>query len=151
MRARKFGKIINISSIGGKIATPLGGWYHASKFALEGYSDALRMEVLPFGIDVIVIEPAGTESEWIPIAIEQAERYSATGVYAKLVAALRTSSAWQRKMPPASSITELVLEALKSRRPRTRYLGGGGAGLILFMRRFLPDRTLDHIIMSALR
>jgi short-subunit dehydrogenase len=151
MRARKFGKIINISSIGGKIATPLGGWYHASKFALEGYSDALRMEVLPFGIDVIVIEPAGTESEWIPIAIEQAERYSAKGAYAKLVAALRTSSAWQRKMPPASSITELVLKALKSRRPRTRYLGGGGAGLILFMRRFLPDRTLDHIIMSALR
>jgi short-subunit dehydrogenase len=98
MRARKFGKIINISSIGGKIATPLGGWYHASKFALEGYSDALRMEVLPFGIDVIVIEPAGTEREWIPIAIEQAERCSAKGAYAKLVAALRTSSAWQRKM-----------------------------------------------------
>ena len=56
MRARKSGRIINISSIGGKIATPLGGWYHASKFALEGYSDALRMEVRPFGIDVIVIE-----------------------------------------------------------------------------------------------
>ncbi|WP_246741429.1 oxidoreductase [Bradyrhizobium aeschynomenes] len=151
MRVQKFGKIVNISSIGGKIATPLGGWYHASKFALEGYSDALRMEVRPFGIDVIVIEPAGTESEWIPIAIAQAERYSSKGAYAKLVAALRTSSAWQRKMPPASSITKLVLKALKSRHPRTRYLGGGGAGPILFMRKFLPDRTFDRIIMSTLQ
>jgi len=151
MRARSFGKIINISSIGGKIATPLGGWYHASKFALEGYSDALRMEVRPFGIDVIVIEPAGTDSEWIPIAIEQAVRYSAKGAYAKLVAALRTSPAWQRKMPPPSQITDLVVKALKSRRPRTRYHGGGGAGPILFIRSLLPDRTFDHIIMSTMR
>lgn len=104
-----------------------------------------------FGIDVIVIEPAGTESEWIPIAIEQAERYSAEGAYAPLVAALRTSSAWQRKMPPASSITKLVLKALTSRHPRTRYLVGGGAGPILFLRKLLPGRTFDRIIMSTLR
>ncbi|MGY3442886.1 SDR family NAD(P)-dependent oxidoreductase [Bradyrhizobium sp. USDA 4473] len=64
MRARKFGKIINISSTGGKVASPLGGWYHASKFALEGYSDSLRNEVRPFGVDVIVIEPGGIETEW---------------------------------------------------------------------------------------
>jgi short-subunit dehydrogenase len=76
MRARNFGKIINVSSIGGKCAFPLGGWYHASKFALEGYSDSLRMEVRPFGIDVIVIEPGGTESEWADIAAKESERYS---------------------------------------------------------------------------
>lgn len=151
MRAQTFGKIINISSVGGRIATPLGGWYHASKFALEGYSDALRMEVRPFGIDVIVIEPAGTDSEWIPIAIEQAELYSAKGAYAKLVAALRTSSAWQRKMPSPTGITELVVKALKSKRPRTRYHGGGGAGPVLFMRALLSDRMLDRIIMSTMR
>ena len=57
MRNQRFGKIVNITSIGGKIATPFGGWYHASKFAVEALSDSLRMEVKPFGIDVIVIEP----------------------------------------------------------------------------------------------
>jgi NAD(P)-dependent dehydrogenase (short-subunit alcohol dehydrogenase family) len=62
MRERKSGKIVNVSSIGGKCAFPLGGWYHASKFALEGYSDCLRMEVRSFGIDVVVIEPGGTNT-----------------------------------------------------------------------------------------
>ena len=70
MRNQQHGKIINISSIGGKMATPFGGWYHASKFALEGLSDSLRNEVKPFGIDVIVIEPGGVESEWADIAID---------------------------------------------------------------------------------
>jgi NAD(P)-dependent dehydrogenase (short-subunit alcohol dehydrogenase family) len=151
MRERRFGKIINISSIGGKFASPLGGWYHASKFALEGYSDALRMEVRPFGIDVIVIEPAGTDSEWIPIAIEEAERYSAKGAYSKLVSALRTSSAWKRKMPSPTVITDLVVKALRAKRPRTRYHGGTGAGVILFLRRHLSDRMFDRIIMSTMK
>jgi NAD(P)-dependent dehydrogenase (short-subunit alcohol dehydrogenase family) len=151
MRARKFGKIINISSIGGKMATPLGGWYHASKFALEGYSDALRMEVASFGIDVIVIEPAGTDSEWIPIALAEAEKYSANGAYSKLVAALRTSSAWKRKMSGPSVITDLIVKALRAKRPHARYHGGDMAGSILFMRRFLSDRMFDRIIMSQMR
>ena len=73
MRERSFGKIINISSIGGKCSSPLGGWYHASKFALEGYSDALRNEVRPFGIDVVVIEPGGVVSEWSAVAAKNAE------------------------------------------------------------------------------
>ncbi len=75
MRARKFGKIFNISSVGGKFGTPLGGWYHASKHALEGYSDSLRNEVRPFGIDVIIIEPGAIESEWSGVAAAEAERY----------------------------------------------------------------------------
>lgn len=68
MRAQRNGRIFNISSIGGKIAGPLGGWYYASKFALEDYSDALRYEVARFGIDVVVIEPGGIKSEWSDIA-----------------------------------------------------------------------------------
>src|ERR1700742_2749580 len=62
MRAQRYGRIFNISSIGGKLATPLGGWYHASKYGLEGYSDSLRNEVARFGIDVVVIEPGGIET-----------------------------------------------------------------------------------------
>ena len=64
MRAQKSGKIVNITSIGGKIWEPLGGWYHATKFAVEGLSDCLRVEVAPFGIDVIVIEPGAIRTEW---------------------------------------------------------------------------------------
>jgi NAD(P)-dependent dehydrogenase (short-subunit alcohol dehydrogenase family) len=79
MRARRSGKIFNISSIDGKFAIPLGGWYHASKFALEGFSDALRNEVCPIGIDVIVIEPGGIETAWSAIATKVVERYSAKG------------------------------------------------------------------------
>ena len=64
MRAQKSGKIVNITSIGGKIWEPLGGWYHATKFAVEGLSDCLRVEVARFGIDVIVIEPGAIRTEW---------------------------------------------------------------------------------------
>ncbi len=71
--------------------------------------------------------------------------------YAKLVTALRTSSAWQRKMPPPNVITNLIVKALKARRPRTRYHGGTGAGPILFLRRHLSDRMFDRLIMSTMR
>jgi short-subunit dehydrogenase len=151
MRAQKFGKIVNISSMGGKISTPLAGWYHASKFALEGYSDALRMEVKPFGIDVIVIEPGGTETEWIPIALGEAQRYSGQGAYGALVASMLKSSTWQRKMPPPRIITDLLVKALRAKRPRTRYHGGATAGITLFLKRFLPDRMFDHLILKTMR
>lgn len=151
MRERKFGKIINISSIGGKCAFPMAGWYHASKFALEGYSDSLRMEVRPFGIDVIVIEPGGTDSEWFPVAIAELERYSAKNAYADLVTAIQKSPSWKRKMPGPKSITDLVVKALKARTPRARYHGASGAGLILFLRYVLSDRMYDRLITSQYR
>ena len=64
MRKQNFGRIINTSSVGGKIYTPLGSWYHATKHALEGWSDCLRLEVAPFGIDVIIIEPGAIITEF---------------------------------------------------------------------------------------
>ena len=150
MRARKFGKIFNISSIGGKFATPLGGWYHASKHALEGYSDTLRNEVRQFGIDVIVIEPGAVESEWSGIAGDEAERYSGKGVYAGMVAKFQKL---QRsiKGPPPRVISDLIVRALKAKVPATRYHGGGHAGTLLFLRSWLPDRGFDRLLMSALR
>jgi NAD(P)-dependent dehydrogenase (short-subunit alcohol dehydrogenase family) len=151
MRVRKSGKIFNISSIGGKLATPLGGWYHASKFALEGYSDSLRNEVQPFGIDVIVIEPGAVESEWAAIALEESERYSGVGAYRDLVARARKSQVSNRKGPPPRVISDLIVRALRAGRPATRYHGGGLAGTLLFLRRWLSDRMLDRLIMSAFR
>ena len=151
MRSQKSGKIVNVSSIGGKIAIPLGGWYHASKFALEGYSDALRMEVRPFGIHVIVIEPGGTDTEWAPIALAEAQRYSKDGAYAQLMEAMLNSSTMQRKMPAPKVITDLLIKALRAKRPRTRYHAGAMAGPMLLLKRFLPDRIFDRLMMMALR
>ena len=150
MRARRFGRIFNISSIGGKAALPLGGWYHASKFALEGYSDALRNEVRQFGIDVIVIEPGGVESEWAGIAVEEAQRHSSEGAYAAMVATFSKMQG-KLKLPGAVVISDLIVKALKAKRPKARYHGGLLAGTILFLRRNLSDRMFDRIVSLSMR
>ncbi|HWT97564.1 MAG TPA: oxidoreductase [Terriglobales bacterium] len=151
MRARKFGKILNITSMGGKFAMPLGSWYHASKFALEGFSDALRNEVRPFGIDVIVIEPGGVESEWSGIAAEEAARHSTTGAYANLVQGFRKALARQRRMSPPSVISDVILTALRARKPKTRYHRGMYSGPLLFLRRWLSDRMFDRLITAMVK
>ncbi len=151
MRAQKYGRIINISSIGGKFATPLGGWYHASKFALEALSDALRMEVKPFGIDVVVIEPGGVKSEWSDIAAENLQKVSGNGVYKSMVDkfARLVKTQGHRAAEPAV-IVRLVEKAISAKRPRTRYTGGFMAKPILFLRKILPDRTFDKLMTSQL-
>ena len=151
MRARGRGRIVNISSIGGKLATPIGGWYHASKFALEGYSDALRNEVRQLGIDVIVIEPGGVASEWSGIASNEARRHSGNGAYATLALKFSEMQAQQRKLPGPRVISDLLVKALKSRRPRARYHGGFLAGPLLFLRRHLSDRLFDRLVSAAMR
>ncbi len=88
MRVRGGGRIVNVTSMGGKITTPFGGWYHASKFAVEGLPDALRTELAPFGIDVVVIEPGGTRTEWGGIAMDTAQAASGDGPYAGRVQAM---------------------------------------------------------------
>ncbi|MFM2087485.1 MAG: hypothetical protein RLZZ237_2354 [Pseudomonadota bacterium] len=150
MRAQHYGRIINISSIGGKLATPLGGWYHTSKYALEGYSDALRNEVRPFGIAVVVIEPGGVESEWAGIAAEQAGRYSADGAYAGLVQSFGKLQATARQAP-AKVISDLVVKALKAKQPKARYHGGFMAAPLLFLRWILSDRMFDRLISKAMQ
>jgi len=148
MRRQGSGRIFNISSIGGKLALPLGGWYHASKFAVEGLSDALRQEVGRFGIDVIVIEPGGIASEWSGIALREAHRNSGAGPYAQLVEAMDRALNTGARMPPPSLISNLIVKALKARRPKTRYSAGRMAWISLTMRRWLSDRQFDALIAS---
>lgn len=151
MRAQKSGKIFNISSMGGKFAMPLGGWYHASKFALEAYSDALRLEVQPFGIDVVVIQPGGIESEWAGIAAEEAARFSSEGAYAGLTATMHRLMTTSPKAPSPSVISDLILKALKARHPKTRYHAGLLATPLLCLRKLLSDRMFDRMLMLAFR
>jgi NAD(P)-dependent dehydrogenase (short-subunit alcohol dehydrogenase family) len=148
MRRQRSGKVVNISSIGGKMATPFGGWYHASKFALEGLSDSLRNEVKPFGIDVIVIEPGGIESEWGGIAFNSLVAISGKGAYADMALRIgRGFEATRTKNPPASVIAELIHKAVTAAKPRTRYVAGYLAKPALFMRKLLPDRWMDRLMM----
>jgi NAD(P)-dependent dehydrogenase (short-subunit alcohol dehydrogenase family) len=151
MREKRSGTIINISSVGGKFAFPLGGWYHASKFALEGYSDSLRNEVRQFGVNVVVIEPGGIRSEWSDIAAEESGRLSAGGAYRELVMAETRLRQRETRAPGPELIGRLVLRVLQAKRPRARYHAGLMAGPLLFLRRHLSDRVFDLLITTIYR
>jgi len=152
MRRRHWGRIINISSIGGKVSMPLGGWYHASKFALEAMSDALRNEVRQFGIDVVVIEPGGIQSEWADIAIGNGLKNSGNGLYRAMT---EKFAGLQRRYGHRSSdplvIARIVLTAIQARIPKTRYAAGFMAGPVLVMRKLLSDRMLDKVLSNQLK
>lgn len=151
MRKQKSGKIINISSIGGKIATPFGAWYHASKFAVEGMSDSLRVEVKPFGIDVILIEPGGVKSEWGDIAYQNLLKTTSGSAYGEMAGKFK--QAFEKAMPKNADpevISRLVSKAIASNTPKTRYVGGYMAKPALFFRKWVGDRTMDRILLSQL-
>jgi NAD(P)-dependent dehydrogenase (short-subunit alcohol dehydrogenase family) len=148
MRAQRSGRIVNVSSIGGKFGEPFGSWYHATKFAVEGLSDSLRMELHPFGIDVVIIQPGATHTEWDAIARESLLKYSANGPYreganshAKLMEVGHKGSIPK----PPSVVARTIVQAVQAKRPKTRYVTGGMAGTMIFMRRVLSDRAFDAI------
>jgi NAD(P)-dependent dehydrogenase (short-subunit alcohol dehydrogenase family) len=146
MRAQGSGRIINISSIGGKIGEPFGCWYHATKFAVEGLSDSLRMELHPFGIDVVIIQPGAIHTEWATIAREGLMKYSGTGPYKEGAESHYKMMVWgdQGSLPSHPSVVaKTIARAVKARKPKTRYATGGGAHLVLLMRRILSDRGFD--------
>jgi NAD(P)-dependent dehydrogenase (short-subunit alcohol dehydrogenase family) len=152
MRAQKSGKIVNVTSIGGKIWEPLGSWYHATKFAVEGLSDCLRVEVSRLGIDVIIIEPGAIRTEWAGIARNGLLQVSKDGAYApqaeRYARLLERADASSLSSPP-EVVARTILRAVGARRPRTRYATGGGAHLILFLKKILPDRMFDRLIWSV--
>lgn len=151
MRAQGSGKIVNISSIGGKIYEPLGGWYHSTKFAVEGLSDSLRLELKPFGIDVVVVEPGAIKTEWGGIAVENLLKTSGGTAYAPQAKALAKLFDGAARGSQPKVIADVILKAVRARRPKTRYAAGFGAKPILFVRRVLPDRAFDALFLGALR
>ncbi|KIA72895.1 short chain dehydrogenase [Arthrobacter sp. MWB30] len=153
MRAAGKGRIINVTSIGGKIYEPLGAWYHGTKFAVEGMSDSLRLELKPHGIDVVIIEPSGTDTEWGTIAGEGLLATSGDGPYADqahIVAAALASTSGDGHVlsTPATVVAKAIVRAAKAKRPRTRYPVGRGAWSVLAMRRILPDRAFDALFLN---
>jgi len=153
MRKNSYGKIVNISSIGGKIYTPFGGWYHATKHALEGFSDSLRLEIKDFGIDTIIIEPGGIATNWGAIAAANLKKTSGGGAYA--LRANKTIEGMEKlysgnQLSGPEVIAKVILKSVTARRPKTRYSAGSMSGVALFMRRLLSDRMFDKMIQTMM-
>ena len=153
MRAAGGGTIINISSIAGKITMPAGGWYHASKYALEAYSDALRLETAQFGVKVVLIEPGPIKTEWDNTALVNLEKYSGSGPYAPLVKRLteRFRAGYRSGAPGPEAVAAVILKALRSPSPAARYPVPFKASLIIFLKWLLPDWVLDRALRFALK
>jgi short-subunit dehydrogenase len=154
MRKNKKGKIINVSSMGGKMYTPLGAWYHATKHALEGWSDCLRLELKEFGIDVVIIEPGAIRTEFGDVMtgpmIERSGKGPYSGLTQKLVDA--SKNAYDDKMSsPPSVIANEMRKAVEAAKPKTRYRAGKFAKPLVWARIYLGDRTFDKIIMSQIK
>lgn len=149
MREKSSGKIINISSVGGKIYTPLGSWYHATKHALEGWSDCLRLELKEFDIDVIIIEPGAIKTEFGDVMIKPMLERSGNTAYGKLAHQLAEATKKEYEADDASEpevIADLILKAIEAKEPKTRYAGGKYAKPLLFIRKWASDRVFDWIL-----
>jgi NAD(P)-dependent dehydrogenase (short-subunit alcohol dehydrogenase family) len=152
------GRIVNVSSIGGRMALPLAGAYNASKFGLEGISDALRRELYLQGVDVILIEPGTVRTPiWRKgneLADELLERMpdEVERLYGRLIAGMRRQvvRAEQKTACEPRVVAEVIGRALTSKRPRTRYLVGTDAKVRALLATLLPDRVMDRMVVRTL-
>ena len=154
MRKQHSGRIINIASVAGRICLAYGGWYHVSKYAVEAFSDALRIEAKPFGIDVVLIEPGAIHTDWGIIAADHLVESSKGTVYepsAAREASLMYYAYRSKLFSGPSAVTKCISRAVNSRRPRCRYNPGRGAGMLLFWHAILPARAWDALNRMAVK
>jgi len=154
MRKQGWGKIVNLSSVGGKLTLPGGAFYHATKHAVEALSDAMRFEVHGFGIDVVVIEPGPIKTAFGRTAIANVERVSKNGspygpfnaaVAGKIHEALEAG--WMSALAgEPEDVAKAIEKAISASRPRTRYTITAAARTMMFLRRWLPDRGFDAFL-----
>jgi len=155
MRKQGDGRIVNVSSMGGRLVFPGGGIYHATKHAVEALSDALRFEVRGFGIGVSIIEPGLIKTEFGHAAVGSMDGVPTDdGAYARFNAevAAKTAGAYEGSMSrmaaPPDAVARVIQRAIESRRPRPRYVVTVGARAMLLTRRLLPDRGWDAMMRS---
>ena len=152
MRKQKSGRIINTSSMGGRLVSFMGSWYHATKYAVEAFSDGLRMETSDFGIKVILIEPGGIKTDWGFIAADHLEESSKGGPYEEIGRKTAEGMRKQysgRMMSDPKVVSKAISKAVNSNRPKTRYLIGFGAKPLVFAHAILPTRVFDWIMKNA--
>jgi NAD(P)-dependent dehydrogenase (short-subunit alcohol dehydrogenase family) len=156
MRERGEGKVVNIGSMGGRLTFPGGGLYHASKYALEAISDAMRFEVRGFGVDVILIEPGLITTGFGEVASGSVDRAAGQGKdpygeFNRKVAKI-TAEAYEGPMVKLGGgpekVAETIVKALSARRPKARYPVTPSAHIMIGQRRITPDRVWD-LMMRA--
>ena len=148
MREQGSGRIVNTASVAGKTVLYFGGWYHVSKYSVEALSDALRMELKPFGIDVSMIEPGGIRTDWGIIAADHlAESSKGTPYEAEGLREAETmrKAYSMRLLSKPSVVARAISKAVNSRRPRARYRVGFGAHTLVFLHTILPARWWDAL------
>ncbi len=154
MRQAMRGTIINTSSMGGKMYTPMGAWYHASKHAVEGFSDCLRLELAPFNINVVVLEPGIIVTAFGDVMLSHINQFSAKGAYAgltsKLIAATKEMYD-SGKGSKTTVISDTLLKIVNDDKPKTRYRVGYLAKLMVWLRIYLGDKLFDKIVMSQVK
>ena len=154
MRRQRHGRIVNVSSMGGRLSFPGGGIYHATKYAVEAISDVLRFEVQGFGVDVVVIEPGLIKTEFAEAAVGSMSDVGDGGPYAKFNSAVAAATAGVYEGPMArlgagpDAVARVIEKAITRRRPRTRYPVTPSARLAIAQRRLLSDRMWDRVIAS---
>ena len=156
---RSKGRVINVSSVGGKVAMATYGPYAGTKFALEAVSDSLRREIAPFGVEVVVVEPGAVKTKIAGQAIATAHEVASTMTpeqrqrYGRLVQAItaQAASVTESSGLSADAAAKVIAKAVTARKPRTRYTVGRDAALITLVARILPDRILDRVLAAALR
>jgi len=154
MRKKMQGRIINISSMGGKIYTPLGSWYHASKHAVEGWSDCLRLELKSFNIDVVVIEPGAIATEFADVMVKPMLERSGQSAYSHMATAVANAthtSVEKGVLSDVQVVVDMLMKAVHASSPKTRYVGGKYAKLMIFVRKWFGDRVFDRMVMSVIK
>jgi len=156
MREQGWGRIVNMSSMGGRFTLPGGGWYHASKHALESLTDALRFEVAGFGVGVVLIEPGPITTNFATTAVGEQEAPTADtdGPYGPFNQALADTvhSAYTgsgaRFAAPPEAVAAVVAKAIEAKRPKARYPVTAYARVLIRTRKWLPDRGWDAVMRS---
>lgn len=152
MRKQGSGRIVNTSSIAGKMAFYMGGWYNVTKYSVEAFSDALRMEVKPFGIDVVMIEPGAIKTDWGPIAAKHLKESSAGTAYETAGTQWANNMDWFYKtnaLSKPSVIAKAICRAVNSRGPRARYCRGRFSFVGRIAHAFMPARWWDAMMRQG--
>ncbi len=156
MRRQKYGRIVNTSSMGGKLTFPGGGYYHATKHAVEALSDALRFEVEGFGVKVSIIEPGLIRTGFADTAVGSMDGSDGENPYAGFDEGVARTTAENYEHGPISrlgggpeAVAEAIERAISARSPKIRYAVTPSAHLFLGLRRLLPDRAWDAVLRTA--
>ncbi len=156
MRAQGDGRVVNISSMGGKLVFPGGGAYHATKFAVEAFSDAMRFEVAGFGVKVVIVEPGLITTNFDQAAVASMD-LADTGPYGEFnrTVASATQNVYRGPMKrmggPPEAVAKVIEKALTARRPRSRYRVTPSATMSITTRRLMPDRAWDAAMRTTFK